>query len=383
MRLGSPGFIGDRLRQARLALKLTQTQLAELIEKKPNTVSAYEADKITPTDDVLRQISTILGQPIEYFYKPIPNLKRNAIFYRSMKSSTKTARDKAEARLEMLREIHLFTQNYIEFPKVHFPDFPNLPDDPNDITFAMIEEAAEWLRSEWGLGIKPIPNLIRLLESKGAIIAFDDLNEPTLDALSEWGHPEKSPYFLLNRDVESAVRLRLNLAHELGHMILHRYISRDKIERSGELFRLIEDQAFYFAGAFLMPEDSIKQDLVLINLDRLKLLKRKWKVSIAAILMRARSLDLIEEDYEKRLWRNLSQKGWRKSEPYDDEMVPEDVNTLRIAFETLVAEDVFSFDEFESEIAIGKRYLSSLCNLDSNFFNPPRPELKVIRFSAG
>lgn len=383
MRLGSPGFIGDRLRQGRLALKLTQTQLAELIEKKPNTISAYEADKITPTDDVLSQLSVVLGQPIEYFFKPLPRLKRNAIFYRSMKASTKTARDKAEARLEMLREIHMFMQEYIEFPHVVFPDYPDIPEDPRDISFELIEKVAAWVRNQWGLGEKPIPNLIRLLESKGAIIAFDNLDESTLDALSEWGHPEKVPYFLLNREVESAVRLRLNLAHELGHMFLHRYMDKTLVERTGEMFDLIESQAFYFAGAFLMPMASIKPDLLLINFDRLKLVKRKWKVSIAAILMRAKNLDMIDEEYSKKLWKSMAQKGWRRKEPYDDEFPLEEPNTLRIALETLVKEDVFLVDEFESELSIGKRYLSSLCGLNDNFFQPVQPEFRVIKFSAG
>lgn len=381
MRTGTPGFVGERLRQARLAMKLTQTQLAELLEKKPNTISAYEAEKITPGEEVLTEISRLLGQPLEFFHRPvITKLGSGTVFYRSMSAATKAARDKAEVRLGWLREITTFAAEYIEFPEVNFPEFPNLPTDPMQISNEMIEEVAQWVRGQWNLGERPVANLVRTMEANGAIIAVDYLDAVKLDALSEWGFNEGIPYVVLNADKESAVRSRLDLAHELGHLFLHRHIDRDALNK-GPLFKLIEDQAFYFAGALLLPREAFLRDLYSITLDVMKSLKPKWKVSIGAMIMRAKSLGVLSDDAMDKLWFNYSSRKWRKREPYDDQWESEKPTLLPQAMEMLIQEKIFNVDEVEQEIGIGKRYLQALCNLPENYFVSDPSPLKLIKFA--
>ena len=77
-------------------------------------------------------------------------------------------------------------------------------------------------------------------------------------------------------------------------------------------------QAHQFAAEFLMPEDDIRDELpARIDWPALVRLKAKWHVSIAALIMRARTLDVMDERTYSQAWKALSVRGWRKREPGD------------------------------------------------------------------
>jgi Zn-dependent peptidase ImmA (M78 family) len=70
----------------------------------------------------------------------------------------------------------------------------------------------------WGLGTGPRPNLLQLCESRGirvfALAPFAD----AVEAYSIWRND--IPYVFLARR-KAPERLRFDLAHELGHLVLH------------------------------------------------------------------------------------------------------------------------------------------------------------------
>src|SRR5262249_5990128 len=150
-------------------------------------------------------------------------------------------------------------------------------------------------------------------------VVRDYLEADTLDALSEWLEPEGIPFIVLNADKESAVRSRFDLAHELGHLILHRSVTPDDLKKK-PLFRQIEKQAFRFAGALLLPQRPFLADLHALSLDALRALKSKWKVAIAAMIHRLSDLGVLTEEQEKRFWINYARRGWRGREPLDDQL---------------------------------------------------------------
>ena len=141
------------------------------------------------------------------------------------------ARKRAKHKFSWLKTISDYLQEFIEFPAVNFSE-GIFPDDPLKITPTMIESAASNLRKHWGLKDRPISNVIHLLENNGAVVTRMRLDAHTLDAFSCWRKDQQRPYFVLGADKNVAARSRLDAAHELGHIILHRHIDQHKIKNT-------------------------------------------------------------------------------------------------------------------------------------------------------
>ena len=205
MRVGTPGFCGSRLTEAREARGLSQASLAELAQIKPQSVSQYEQGKQSPSPETLEVICEKLNLPERYFLRPVPEHSIERITFRSLSSATKTARVRAQRRLGWLKEIVAYLRAYIEFPAVNMPAF-NLPDDPTKITMSQIEGIADECRSYWNLGFGPLKDVVLLLENAGVILARTNFGVDSMDAFSQWD--SDVPFVFLNADKGSAVRSR-------------------------------------------------------------------------------------------------------------------------------------------------------------------------------
>lgn len=367
MKSGTPGFVGGRLREAREARGISAITLSDLVGVSRQTMSQYEKGQVTPGPEVLARISTRLNLPERFFLMPTRSAERGTIFYRSMAATTKGARTRAESRFAWLQDISEYLSEFVELPESDFPVL-SLPQDPLLISDNEIEEAAEALRAYWNLGDSPIANMVSLLENKGAIIARGALGAETLDSLSEFAPEQRRPFIVIGTDKGTASRWRFDAAHELGHIILHAHVSPEVLVRA-DRFKLIESQAHRFAGAFLLPCASFGDDLYGANLDNFKTLKLKWKMSISAMVMRARQCAMISEETERRLWINLSRRGWRKMEPYDDITPPEEPRLLKSAIELILEEGGQTPDEILDRLALPSSDLESLTGLPEGYFN--------------
>lgn len=314
-------FNGERLREAREARGFTILQLSESIGVTKQAVSLYENAKSGLTDETLGKIMTALNMPRQYFYKPTTPSLTSPIFYRSMATTTKRMRDRAERRLDWFREIVRYVCEFVDLPKVDLPQL-DMPADPEKIGKNQVEEAATQTRRHWGLGDGPISNIVLLLENKGVPVTRFDLGADKLDAFSVWDDYTGRPLTTLGTDKASAFRSRFDAAHELGHLVLHRNVPRSLVNR-GEVFKLIEDQAHRFARAFLLPGKTFGAEFLLPNLESLMSQKIKWKASIASLVMRAEELGLFTAEQAKKIRIKRSREGWRTREPGDDKLDPE------------------------------------------------------------
>ena len=140
-------------------------------------------------------------------------------------------------------------------------------------------------RARMGVPPGPAENLVDTIEACGGIVIDRDLEIDNLDALCRWV-PGLPKLFFLN-GARPGDRMRLTLAHELGHTVMH--INRDVDTK------LAEDQARRFAAAFLLPASEIRRDLgVRLDIPKLSALKRKWRVSMQALAYRAHQLGCID-----------------------------------------------------------------------------------------
>lgn len=276
MKPGTPGFIGVRLREAREARGLTAIALSQVLSLTRSAISHYENGDQSPRPEVMEQIQQTLNLPPHFFRRIPPKRKKGTIFYRSMSAATKTARTKAERRYYWLHDMVSYLGEFINFPAVNFPKF-DLPEDPNRISPELIEELASETRRYWKLGDGPISNVVWLLENHGAIVSRCELEAETLDAFSEWHIEDERPYIILGADKNVAARSRFDAAHELGHLILHRHIDKSRLGRPQD-FKLIENQAHRFAGAFLIPASAFFREVSTPSLDTFRALKSTWVV---------------------------------------------------------------------------------------------------------
>ena len=377
MKFGVPGFQPQRLVQAREALALSKTSLADLVGVSKQAISQYERGTERPGTEVFDRLRTTLKQEAQFFLKaPDRALSSNTVFYRSLAATTKTSRLKAEARKTWSRELAAYVAEYVEFPAPDFPSLNDLQPDPHLIGMRDIESFANEVREHWNLGDGPIGNLVETAEHHGAIVLRHSLDAETLDALSEWLQPENFPLVVLNDDKKTAVRSRLDLGHELGHMFLHRTVNEEKLRRP-DLFRLVEDQAFRFGAALLLPEHSFLEDLYSASLDALLSLKLKWKVSVAMMIERLKDLEILNYDQHKRLRINYSARRWNKEEPYDREIEIEKPQFLSNAIKVMLEGQSHGMGQLTASTGFSREWIERLLNLPTDLATP-RPKLRVV-----
>lgn len=375
----TPGFNGTRLREAREARGIRATALAELLGVSRQSVSMYENGKQTPQPETLERIAIVLRMPREYFFsEPVIREATRAVFYRSMHAATKESRKRAEARYMWLKEAVGYITEFVELPRVNVPEVEI--DDPAALSEDDIEAAAVRLRGAWGLGDGPISNMVLLLENHGVLVSRMLLHSDKLDAFSEWSANGR-PYIVLGADKQAAVRSRFDAAHELAHLVLHRRLS-DAALRRPETFRLMEQQAHRFAGAFLLPPRSFTREVDWPSIDAFFALKQRWGVAIATMIHRSEELGLVGRQAAQRMYISLSRRGWRTREPLDADLPVEEPRVLRRAFELVVREGVQSVDQVKRALPFPIEDLAEMLSLPLSFFGEPEPEVKLINMPA-
>ncbi|WP_425907617.1 ImmA/IrrE family metallo-endopeptidase [Nitrobacter sp. TKz-YC02] len=288
-------FNKTRLTVARQRASLTKTELARRIGIEPRAISGFEAGQYLPADDTVEKIALALRYPKEFFFADdIDMLQAEGVSFRSMSRMTSRQRDAAIAAGALAYVLSDWLEAEFDLPDVDLPDLRE--DTP--------ETAAMSLRHYWGLGERPIKNIIHLLELKGVRVFSLAENSVTVDAYSVWrGH---RPCVFLNTG-KSAERRRFDAAHELGHLVLHKHAAPSGLDA--------EKEANAFASAFLMPIASMKSLGRLTTIDQLVAAKKKWIVSVAALAYRMHDLRLISDWNYHTLCVQISQRGYRKDEP--------------------------------------------------------------------
>jgi Zn-dependent peptidase ImmA (M78 family)/DNA-binding XRE family transcriptional regulator len=381
MTAGMPGFIGARLKEAREARGLTVAQLAELLGVTRNAVYLYETGKSSPQPEILQRLSGLLKVPAGYLFKEIERITHGIIYYRSMHSTTKKSRLRAEQWFHWINDVIVpYLNEYVSLPA------PNLPDllgkhDFHRLGSSDIESLASSLRRYWNLGDNPISNVSLLVENNGIALSMLELHTSKIDSLSTWSSSDIRPYIIINSEKATAVRVRFDIAHELGHLLMHRHIGGKTLNNPSE-FNLIETQANRFAAAFLVPAKLFSLDLYDCNLNVLTALKPKWLVSIGMMIKRAQDLELISDTKATQLWINYSHRGWRAKEPLDDSIKLDKPCLFQKAFTMISDSKIQLPEQISSALCLDENDINTIANLKPTFFSN-LPSLSLKREDAG
>ena len=319
-------FYGERLRSARMYRGLTLTELAKRTEISKQSISLYENDNNTPDYMKVRLLASELNFPYDYFFqKDSYAAKTETTYFRSLASATKKDRTAQSIKLEYVAKMYEILLEFISFPEMNLPsvDFVGCDDVfecENEAAIQEIEDIAAQIRKYWDIGTGPIKDLQYLLEKNGIIVTGFDTNEDKIDAFSQRTIVAGNDiYFIavaLGNRPEG--RIRFDMAHELGHILLHPW-SEDLEAITKDEFKARERQANMFASAFLLPRDSFGKDIASYptDLKYYQFLKNKWKVSIHAMIYRTHQLGIMSDNQYQYLMRQVSKNGWRIKEPGD------------------------------------------------------------------
>lgn len=367
-------FEPARLTQARLARKLSMTEVADRIGVTRQAVSAYENGENYPSPDILRKLAGELDAPEAFFTLPVTEPTGVVINFRSLAASIKKSREQARVYSEWLVSLFSFCAQFVDLPVVRLPqfdiaDFMKLHDSD-------LEKYAEETRRFFSLGDGPISNLTLLLENHGVVVGFIPLDQG-IDGLSAWygGRP-----IILVNDKAFFARGRFDLAHELAHLILHRAVAWDDLENK-EILKVIEDQAHKFASAFLMPERSFIPEVYGVDETSLIELKKRWGVSMQAIIVRLHSVLVISEEKKTRLFKWISFMGYRRKEPLDESTAPERPKLISRIAEVLEQNKIVLMHEFALRSRLPIHFVQTIANLPENT-SPPSDKVVDFKLAA-
>ena len=372
MRSGTPGFQSERLVEARDSRGLTQVALADLMNRTSSSISRWEGGEQSPEPDALDALARALNLPVAFFLRARPDHGPAAMFFRSMATTTQSVRRRSQARLRWAQDISLELQEWVDLPAPNVPalDVP----DHRSIREEDIEAVANECRTRWSLGSGPIADVLLVLENAGVVVVKEEVGTAKMDGVSNWSEADGRPYVLIARDKATLVRSRMDAAHELGHLVLHRHLS-PKALNSATDFKELERQAFRFAGAFLLPAESFAAEVWAPSLNALVALKKRWRVSVGGMLMRCSALGMMTEEAEQRLWKYYSARGWRKGEPLDDTLKSEEPRLLSRSVRLLVDEGVRSRDALLTDFRLSGPDVESLCGLPRGYMSGEEAEV--------
>jgi Zn-dependent peptidase ImmA (M78 family)/DNA-binding XRE family transcriptional regulator len=291
-------FNPNRLTFARSRRGYKKNDFAKRLGITPRSITAYESGEYPPEIEKLEEIAKLLKYPKDFFFEEesIELIDSEAVSFRAMTKMSATLKNMALGAGTIAVQINDWIENKFNLPE------QDLPDLGRDIG---PEAAADAIRQYWQLGEQPISNMVHLLEAKGVRVYSLVIEAKEVDAFSMWW--DGTPFVFLNTQ-KSAEHGRFDAAHELGHLIMHKHGQPHGLEA--------EKEANAFASALLMPAKSVfAKQLAFPTLDTLIRAKRYWSVSVAALNYRLHSLGITTEWMNRTLCIQLSQKGYRLSEP--------------------------------------------------------------------
>jgi Zn-dependent peptidase ImmA (M78 family)/transcriptional regulator with XRE-family HTH domain len=311
------GFVAHRLVEARMALQISRAELARELNLSGQAIGYYETGERRPDMSILPRMAELLRQPVPFFLRPGPSIEGQlgTRFFRSIGTRSNKINHALDVKTKWLWELIGAVTEEIRLPKANFPDVE--APESGRYSLSEIESIATSVRRHWGLGDGPIANVIALFETHGVAVTRFELGSDEIDAFSCW--IKRRPYILLGSDKKSCCRSRFDAAHELGHLLLHRDIAQEDISDKNTRDRL-EREANYFAGALLLPRNSILREFYSARVGHLKGLKARWRVSMQAFAHRAKDIGIIDDFQYISFRKQISFHKWTKNEPLDDEL---------------------------------------------------------------
>ncbi|ENX15960.1 hypothetical protein F894_00766 [Acinetobacter sp. CIP 51.11] len=359
-------FNGLELKLLRLFNELSLEDVAAKVQKSKQYIHKLETGLSYPTEELLNELCDIFNVKKDFFYQVHSPLQEDQIHFRSLKSSRQFAKQVVISRAEQLNRLIRYIEHHVDLPEYLIN---SIEIDHNQLTGEQIEKIAEEFRKQFDLNLAPIENLTEFCEDVGIVITDFDSISSEVDALSLIC---QRPIIVRNTSKKSACRQRFDIAHEIGHMVLHNGVT------TGD--NLTESQAHRFSSALLLPQSMLRTNFPILfkggrfDWNKMSEFKRIWGISKAAILYRAKQLNLIDDNQYKTGAIHLRVNGEARQESEDISMPIETPTLLQEAL-NIILDDGISAEEISNELNISISMLEKLTNMK---FHTQERKLKII-----
>lgn len=303
-------FNPKRIELARQYRGWTKKELAERCGMSPTYVGRLIAGSNSHlTESNVARIAYATSLPVSFFLLPVDDADRGRLTFRRRKKITKNLDNRIRAEFEMLAGTLSRVRAMAGVPDETAAWLDGIA-PTSDPQSRGVRRIAANARAALGLpATGPVRNMIRSVERKGVVVAplAVDVGDAVSDGVTYPGMTLIG-YFPENKPGD---RLRFTIAHELGHLVLHRH-------RRPAGVNLMEREANEFASEFLLPEADARAVLSPgMMLEDYRYVKSGWGISIAASIRRAFDLGVIDYDKYTSLHVRMAQRHWTKHEPVE------------------------------------------------------------------
>lgn len=308
MSFNRPFCSPQRIALVRELYGIRKSELSMRLGVSARTVTCWELGLQAPSAGDVAALCRVFGVGPEFFEPQLEGLPvaSGLPHFRSYRAGTQVAYRQAQAYVQVTQDLVRTLRDYVDFPALHLPDISADPELAESIVPQM---AAQYVRHVWGLGDGPIAHVLREVENHGVCAVFAPFEHASLDAYSVFGGGV--PLIVLNPTVGDYYRQRFDVAHELGHLVMHPDAEPGN--------KVIEAQADAFASELLAPSEVLHDELP-TRMDgagwlKLKELKERWGVSMKVLLDKAYALGRLTEEGYRAGMKSLSRNGWKLLEP--------------------------------------------------------------------
>lgn len=368
---------GEMLLLARKKRRKTQIELAEEAAVPQAAISRIEnGTKDSLSLEEIQAIANVLRFPVKFFYEQEPLYRRpislhGAAFRKKASVSAKDADSVVASSNHYIIQLRKLIDAVDLEPEFGLLQFEVVSERDHSgetaRSVASASEAAEKVRAAWQIPEGPIYNLTRLVEASGVVVIHANFGSIDIDGLT-LRPAGMRPVIFLNKD-RPADRMRFSLAHEFGHVVLHPFPYEE-----------MEKEANEFAAELLMPKRSILPELRRrLSIPILGRLKLKWRVAIAALLYRAKTLEAIENDQATALWKQMSAFGYRTKEPVEFDIERENTKLANDLVQVHLDQLGYSVAELADALLTPPDEFASMYELGTlRVTKPNKPRLRLV-----
>ena len=361
---------GDKIRQAREIRGMTQEELAIEAGKSKAVIAQVERGFREASSELMEAIAFATKFPLNFFDAP-PHVEfpvSDVIF-----------RAKAGISRKNILAAVRYTEHVFAIALSLARKLKSIPVAIKPSSSRAIDAARETRQLMKLDPSEPLVNIIRALERAGVwCFAMPYLEDG--DAFCLWMEVEQRSIPIIAVSAKAPVdRLRLSVAHELGHLVMHKgLILRSRKE--------VEEEAFSFAAEFCLPAEAMEREMAgAITLSSLARLKLRWGISMAALIRRAHELKLLTTRQYHYLFQQLSFKGWRTEEPPQLNIAVDKPRLVRNMAE-LVYGFPINYARFAADTRVSEQELRSIMALYADrkeLSLEDAPKAKVFAFPKG
>lgn len=375
-------FIGDNLANLRIMHGYSRRQLSEMLGVTEQTIWQYENGYTSPKIQMVNELKRIFDVKSKYFYEQDMLLKSNGsaninimnIAYRSKILNALTKTQSEAKHIEFLDTFINYMTARIRMPLLKIitlrDEIIDYLQHSTEERVVQIRKAASIAREQLDLAQDHNDDLLFAIEKSGVFV-FEKAIGEEIDAYSLWTQDNR-PYIILGNLKYSAARRNFDIAHELGHLLLHYRLEFSNLDRKEH--KVIENEANTFACAFLLPEEEFSRDMSSIaritNPDSYLDLKQKWKTSLQVLGYRAAQLEFMESKEHRNFYAALHRKGYLQLEPLDREISVQKPMKMKSIIDLVATKDIIDIRKMlDRDWKVDIAFFYKLTGIEFNFFN--------------